>query len=55
MQCAEKTYAMPANENLWQAAALCHQILADGDICYTVCGGVAVPHAGDSAENCSIS
>ena len=42
MQSAEKTYAMLANENLWQAAALCHQILTNADISHTVCGGVAV-------------
>ena len=42
MPTAEKIYAMPGNENLWQTAAQCHRILADADIPYTVCGGVAV-------------
>ena len=42
MPTAEKIYAMLGNENLWQTAAQCHRILANADIPYTVCGGVAV-------------
>jgi hypothetical protein len=42
MPTAAKVYAMLGNENLWQAAAQCHQILADADIPHSVCGGVAV-------------
>ncbi len=42
MQTAEKIYAMLGNENLWQAAAQCHRILADAEISHIVCGGVAV-------------
>jgi len=42
MPTAEKIYTMLGNENLWQAAAQCHRILADADIAHTICGGVAV-------------
>lgn len=42
MQTAEKIYAMHGNENLWQAAAQCHRILAAANISHTICGGVAV-------------
>ncbi len=42
MQTAEKIYAMFGNENLWQAAAQCHRILAAANISHAVCGGVAV-------------
>lgn len=42
MQTAEKIYAMLGNENLWQAAAQCHRILAAANISHAVCGGVAV-------------
>ncbi|RLT21959.1 MAG: hypothetical protein DWI29_01155 [Planctomycetota bacterium] len=42
MQTAEKVYAMLGNEQLWHAAAQCHQILANANISHTVCGGVAV-------------
>jgi hypothetical protein len=42
MKTAEEVYSMLGNENLWQAAAQCHQILADADIPHSVCGGVAV-------------
>ena len=42
MQTAEKIYAMLGTENLWQAAAQCHRILANADISHSICGGVAV-------------
>lgn len=42
MVTAEKVYAMLGNENLWQAATYCHQVLADAEIPHSVCGGVAV-------------
>ena len=42
MPTAEKVYTMLGNENLWQAATYCHQVLADEEIPHSVCGGVAV-------------
>jgi hypothetical protein len=42
MPTAEKIYTMLGNENLWQAATYCHQVLADAEIPHSVCGGVAV-------------
>ena len=42
MTTAEKVYTMLGNENLWQAATYCHQVLADAEIPHSVCGGVAV-------------
>lgn len=33
---------MLGNENLWQVAMQCHRALAESQIPYTVCGGVAV-------------
>jgi hypothetical protein len=42
MTSAEGIYAMLGNENLWQAATYCHQVLADAKIPHSVCGGVAV-------------
>ena len=42
MPTAEKVYTMLGNENLWQAAIYCHQVLAEAEIPHTVCGGVAI-------------
>ena len=42
MPTAEKAYSMLGNENLWQAATYCHQMLSDAGIPHSVCGGVAV-------------
>ena len=42
MPTAEKVYTVLGNENLWQAATYCHQVLADAEIPHSVCGGVAV-------------
>ena len=39
---AEKAYTMLGNENLWQAAIYCHQVLTDAEISHSVSGGVAV-------------
>lgn len=39
---AEKADTMLGNENLWQAAIYCHQVLTDAEISHSVCGGVAV-------------
>ena len=33
---------MLGNENLWQAAEHCHRVLAEANIPYAICGGVAV-------------
>ena len=32
MPTAEKVYTMLGNENLWQAAIYCHQVLAEAEI-----------------------
>lgn len=42
MASAQQVYSMLGNENLWQAAAKCHQILCAADLPHAVCGGVAV-------------
>ena len=42
MPTAEKAYTMLGNENLWQAATHCHQVLSDARIPHSVRGGVAV-------------
>ncbi|MFO0974832.1 MAG: hypothetical protein U0996_00465 [Planctomycetaceae bacterium] len=42
MPTTKEVYAMLGNENLWQAATICHQVLADAGISHSVCGGVAV-------------
>lgn len=42
MPTTKEVYAMLGNENLWQAAVICHQMLADAGIPHSVCGGVAV-------------
>ena len=42
MPTARQVYSMLGNENLWQTATACHQVLADADVPHTVCGGVAV-------------
>jgi len=42
MATAAEVYVMLGNENLWQAATYCHQVLADAEISHSVCGGVAV-------------
>lgn len=42
MQTAGKVYAMLGNQNLWEAAAQCHRILADANVPHAVCGGVSV-------------
>lgn len=42
MVTSEKVYTMLGNENLWQAATFCHQVLSEAEIPHSVCGGVAV-------------
>src|SRR5687768_13569988 len=39
---AQKVYAVLGNETLWDAAVLCHHILGEAGIAYSICGGVAV-------------
>ena len=42
MSTTQQAYIMLGNENLWQVAMQCHRALADAQIPYSVCGGVAV-------------
>jgi len=42
MSTGKQTYIMLGNENLWQVAMQCHHVLAESQIPYSVCGGVAV-------------
>ena len=42
MPTTQQAYIMLGNENLWQVAMLCHRALAESQIPYSVCGGVAV-------------
>lgn len=42
MSTARQAYSMLGNENLWQAAAECHRVLAKATVPHTICGGVAV-------------
>ena len=39
---AQQAYVMLGNETLWETAALCHQILGEAELGYSICGGVAV-------------
>src|SRR5690606_32415688 len=39
---AAKVYAMLGNENLWETARSCHQLLAGANLPHCICGGVAV-------------
>ncbi len=39
---APEVYVRLGNENLWQAATYCHQVLTDAEISHSVCGDVAV-------------
>lgn len=36
MPTTKEVYAMPGNEDLWQAATICHQVLADAGIAHSV-------------------
>lgn len=42
MPTTAKVYAMLGNENLWQTALECHEILSKSGVAYSICGGVAV-------------
>lgn len=39
---AQKVYAVLGNETLWDTAVLCHRVLGEAGIPYSICGGVAV-------------
>lgn len=42
MPTAQRVYEMLGNENLWEAAAKCHELLKELRIPHAICGGVAV-------------
>lgn len=42
MPTTKEVYAMLGNEDLWQAATICHQVFADDGIAHSVCGGIVV-------------
>ena len=42
MQNTQKVYTMLGNENLWETAKTCHDVLVQESIPHSVCGGVAV-------------
>ena len=42
MLTAQKVYRMLGNESLWNVAVRCHALFSAADICYSICGGVAV-------------